>query len=158
MKHTEMGTSTRGRTGAVGPLPKCGRRGLDTQTPIRSPRHGNHRTLALQVSGNSAWLPDFPGLCCILVSLACLAHAPRAWSRQAGGTGPWSLTLVLLAAVAGAYRILTLPGYLHDPHLITVSLAELLIVAGAVVLVAPDAARAQTPTPAPPPYPRAMTA
>ena len=103
--------------------------------------------LALQATGNSAWLPDFPGLCCILVSLACLAHAPRAWSRQAGGTGPWSLTLVLLAAVAGAYRILTLPGYLHDPHLITVSLTELLIVLGAVVLVAPDAARAQTAAP-----------
>ena len=114
--------------------------------------------LALQATGNSAWLPDFPGLCCILVSLACLAHAPRAWSRQAGGTGPWSLTLVLLAAVAGAYRIVTLPGYLHDPHLITVSLTELLIVLGAVVLVAPDAARAQTATPAPPPHPRAMTA
>ncbi|HEV3287974.1 MAG TPA: hypothetical protein VG123_03180, partial [Streptosporangiaceae bacterium] len=114
--------------------------------------------LALEATGNSAWLPDFPGLCCILVSLACLAHAPRAWSRQAGGTGPWSLTLVLLAAVAGAYRILTLPGYLYDPHLITVSLTELLIVVGAVVLVAPDAARAQAATPAPPPYPRAMTA
>ena len=70
-------------------------------------------------------------------------HVPRAWSRRAGGTGPWSLTLVLLAAVAGACRIVTLPGYLHDPHLITVSLTELLIVLGAVVLVAPDAARAQ---------------
>ena len=114
--------------------------------------------LALQETGNSAWLPDFPGLCCILVSLACLVHTPRAWSRQAGGTGPWSLTLVLLAAVAGAYRILTLPGYLHDPHLITVSLAELLILLTAAALVAPDAARAQTATPAPPPYPRAMTA
>ena len=114
--------------------------------------------LALQATGNSAWLPDFPGLCCILVSLACLAHAPRARSRQAGGTGPWSLTLVLLAAVAGAYRIVTLPGYLHDPHLITVSLTELLIVVAAVTLVAPDAARAQTATPAPPPYPRATTA
>jgi hypothetical protein len=66
--------------------------------------------------------------------------------------------LVLLAAVAGAYRIVTLPGYLNDPHLITVSLTELLIVLGAVVLVAPDAARAQTATPAPPPHPRAMTA
>ena len=114
--------------------------------------------LALQATGNSAWLPDFPGLCCILVSLACLAHAPRAWSRRAGGTGPWSLTLVLLAAVAGAYRMVTLPGYLHDPHLITVSLTELLIVVAAVTLVAPDAARAQTATPAPPPYPRATTA
>jgi hypothetical protein len=106
--------------------------------------------LALQATGNSAWLPDFSGRCCILVSLACLAHAPRAWSRQAAGTGLWSLTLVLLAAVAGAYRIGTLTGYLSDPHLIAVSLAELLIMLAAAALVAPDAARALTATPASP--------
>jgi hypothetical protein len=111
--------------------------------------------LVLQATGNSAWLPDFSGLCCILVSVACLVHAPRAWSRQAAGTGLRSLTLVLLAAVAGAYRILTLTNYLNDPHLVAVSLAELLIVVAAVALVAPDAARAQT---APPPYPHAMAA
>jgi len=70
----------------------------------------------------------------------------------------WSLALVLLAAVAGAYRIITLPGYLDDPHLITVSLTELLIVLAAVALVAVDAARTQAATPAAPPYPRAMTA
>jgi hypothetical protein len=110
--------------------------------------------LALQVTGNFAWLPDFSGLCCFLVSLGCLAHAPRAWSRQAAGTGPWSLTLVLLAAVAGAYRIGTLTNYLHDPHLISVSLVELLIMLAAVALVAPDAARAATP--ASPPYADAM--
>jgi hypothetical protein len=106
--------------------------------------------LALQATGNSAWLPDFSGLCCILVSLACLAHAPRAWSRQAAGTGLWSLTLVLLAAVAGVYRIVSLTDYLNDPHLINVSLAELLIMLAAAALVVPDAARAQTATPAPP--------
>jgi hypothetical protein len=111
--------------------------------------------LALQATGNSAWLPDFAGLCCILVSLACLAHAPRAWSRRAEGSALWSLTLILLAAVAGANRIATLTGYLNDPHLIAVSLAELLIVLLAVALVAPDAARALA---APPPYPRAMAA
>jgi hypothetical protein len=114
--------------------------------------------LALQVTGNFAWLPDFSGLCCILVSLACLARAPRARSRQAAGTGLWSLTLVLLAAAAGAYRIVTLTDYLHDPHLINVSLAELLIVLAAAALVAPDAARAQTATSAPPPFPHAMAA
>jgi hypothetical protein len=114
--------------------------------------------LALQATGNSAWLPDFSGLCCILVSLTCLAHAPRTRSRQAAGTGLWSLTLVLLAAVAGAYRIVTLTDYLNDPHLINVSLAELLIVLAAAALVAPDAARAQTATPAPPPHPHAMAA
>jgi len=114
--------------------------------------------LALQATGNYAWLPDFSGLCCMLVSLACLAHAPRAWSRQVPGTGLWSLALVLLAAVAGAYRIVSLTGYLNDPHLIAVSLAELLIVLAAVALVAPDAARAQAATPAPPLYPHATAA
>jgi hypothetical protein len=113
--------------------------------------------LALEATGNYAWVPDFPGLCCILVSLACLAHAPRAWSRQAAGTGLWSLSLVLLAAVAAANRIFSLAGYLNDPHLINVSLAELLIVLAAVALVAADAARAQAATPAPP-YPRAIAA
>jgi hypothetical protein len=114
--------------------------------------------LTLQATGNSAWLPDFPGLCCVLVSLACLAHAPRAWSRQAAGTGLWSLTLVLLAAVAGAYRIVTLTGYLNDSHLTAVSLAELLIMLAAIALVAPDAARAPTVMPATRPYPHVMAA
>ena len=111
--------------------------------------------LAARATGDSAWLPDFAGLCCILVALACLAHARRAWSRQGDGSGVWSLTLTLLAAVAGAYRILTLSGYLHDPHLIKVSLAELVILAAPAALVAPDAARAQAATPAsrPLPYP-----
>ena len=111
--------------------------------------------LALQVTGNSAWLPDFPGLCCILVALGCLARAPGIRSRP--GSGVWSLTLALLAAAAAAYRIVTLTDYLHDPHLINVSLAELLILLAAVALVAPDAARTQTATPAPP-HPRAMAA
>jgi hypothetical protein len=64
--------------------------------------------LALQATGNSAWLPDFAGLYCVLVALACLAHAPRAWSRRAAGSGVWSLALTLLAADAGAYRIFSL--------------------------------------------------
>jgi hypothetical protein len=114
--------------------------------------------MALLATGNSAWLPDFPGLSCILVALACVAHAARAWPRHAAGTGLWSLTLVLLAAVAGANRILTLTNYLNDPHLIAVSLAELLILLAAVALVAPDAARTLTATPAPPRYPRVMAA
>jgi hypothetical protein len=114
--------------------------------------------LALQATGHSAWLPDFAGLCCLLVALACLAHAPRAWSRQAAGSGVWSLTLTLLAAVAGLYRIITLSEYLHDPLRITVSLAELLIMLAAAALVAADAARSQTATPAPPRYPHAMAA
>lgn len=107
-------------------------------------------------AGLSAWLPDFPGLCCILVTLACLAYAPRAWSGRAA-SGGWSLPLVLLAAVAGAFRIASLGdyayGYVYAPHLIGVGLAELLILAAAVALVAPNAARAQTAVPAPSPYP-----
>jgi hypothetical protein len=112
--------------------------------------------MALQATGNSAWLPDFSGLCCILVSLACLVHTP--WIRSRRGSGVWSLTLVLLAAVAGAFRLVTLTDYVHDPHLIGVSLAELLIMLTAVALVAPDAARAKTATPARPPHPSAMAA
>ncbi len=114
--------------------------------------------LALQATGSSAWLPDFPGLCCILVSLACLACALMARSRPAAGPGPWSLTLALLAAVAGAYRIASLTGYLNDPHLINVSLAELLIMLTAVALVVPGAVRAQAATPAPPPHPHGTAA
>jgi len=63
----------------------------------------------------------------------------------------------LLAAIAGAYRIVTLTGLRYDPHLINVGLAELLIVLAAVALVAPDAARAQTATPTRP-RPRATAA
>lgn len=114
--------------------------------------------LALLATGNAAWLPDLSGQCCLLVALACLAHAPRAWSRRAAGSGTWSLTLTLLAAVAAAYRIFSLTGYPHDPHLIKVSLAELLILAAAAALVAPDAVRAQAATSAPPPQPGTMTA
>ena len=106
--------------------------------------------LALLATGNGVWLPDFSGLLCILAALACLAHAPRAWSRQAAGTGLWSLTLVLLAAVAGAYRIVTLTDFRHDPHLIAVGLTELLLMLAAAALIAADAARAHTATPAPP--------
>jgi hypothetical protein len=109
--------------------------------------------LALQATGNSAWVPDFSGLFCILVALACLAHAPRARSRKSAGSGVWSLTLTLLAADAGAYRIFSIADYLHDPHLIYVSLAELLVLVAAAALVAPDVARAQTAVPAPPPHP-----
>jgi hypothetical protein len=61
------------------------------------------------------------------------------------------------AAVAGAFRIASLGdyayGYVYAPHLIGVGLAELLILAAAVALVAPDAARAQTAVPAPSPCP-----
>ena len=111
--------------------------------------------MVLQATGNQAWLPDSAGLGCVVVSLACLAHAPRAQSqsRRAAGSGTWSLALTLLAAAAGTWRIVSLGTYVHDPHLTSVSLAELLILAAAVALVAPDAARAQTAAPAPPPHP-----
>jgi hypothetical protein len=109
--------------------------------------------LTAQVTGNAVWLPDFAGLCCLLVALACLAHVPRAWFRRSAGSGVWSLTLTLLAAVAGAYRLISLGDYQNDPHLMTVSLAELLILVAAVALVAPDAARAQMTVSASPPQP-----
>jgi len=113
--------------------------------------------LALQATGHWAWVPDFPGLCCILVSLACLAHTPTAWSRRGASSGVWSLTLALLGAVAGALQIVSKPNYLLHPHLNTVSLAELVVLLAAVALVAPDAVRAQAATPAPPPDPHTMT-
>jgi hypothetical protein len=112
--------------------------------------------LAAKPAGLSAWLPDFPGLCCLLVTLACLAHLPRAWSGRAD-SGVWSLTLVLLATAAGVFRIVSLGDYLYDyvyaPHLIDVGLVELLILAAAVALITPDAARAPTAMPSPSPYP-----
>jgi len=108
----------------------------------------------LQTSGKSAWVPDTAGLYCVLAALACLAHAPRAWSRQAADSDVWSLTLTLLAAQAGAYRVLSLTDYLHDPHQVRVSLAELLILVLAVALIVPDAIRAQAAAPVPPrPHP-----
>jgi hypothetical protein len=121
--------------------------------------------VVLHATGNAAWVPDFSGLYCVLVILACLVYAPRAWFLRRTGPGVWSLTLALLAADAGAYRILSITDYLHDPHLIEVSLAELLILVTAVALVTPAAARAQTPpraqaspsqtgAPAPLPYPQ----
>jgi hypothetical protein len=114
--------------------------------------------LALTATGNSAWVPDFPGQCCLLVALACLVRTPRALSAHSTGSGVWSLTLVLLAAVAGLCRIASLTDYLHDPHLIAVSLSELLILVVAAALVAPDAARAQAATASPPPNPRTTAA
>jgi hypothetical protein len=110
--------------------------------------------VTLGLTGNSAWVPDFSGLYCILVALACLAHTPWIRSRRAASTGVWSLTLALLAADAGAYRIFSIADYVHVPHLINVSLAELLILVVAVALVVPDAARADAAKPEPPPYPQ----
>lgn len=111
--------------------------------------------VALDLTGNSAWVPDFSGLYCLLVAVACLVYAPRIRSRRGAASGVWSLTLVLLAADAGAYRLFSIGDYLRDPHLINVSLAELLILLVAAALVTPDAIRAQTATPAsPPPSPQ----
>jgi hypothetical protein len=98
--------------------------------------------LAIQDTGNYAWLPDFPGLCCILITVACLAHAPRAWSRRSGGSSVWSLTLLLLGVVVATYRVVSLGDLRYDPHLVKVGFAEIFILAVAVALVARDAARA----------------
>ena len=109
--------------------------------------------LTLQLTGNAAWLPDNLGLGCLLVALACLAHAPRAWSGRAG-QGTWSLTLTLLAAVVGLERLTSLRSYPGNPHLAHVGLAELLVMLAAAALVAPDAARAPAALPAPQSRPR----
>jgi hypothetical protein len=115
--------------------------------------------LVLHVTGNGAWVPDFPGLCCIVLSVACLAHTPRIRSRQGSpGSGVSSLTLALLAVGAALFRIVSISDYLHNPHLINVSLAELLILLVAGALVVPGAARAQAATSAPPSYPRMIAA
>jgi hypothetical protein len=63
----------------------------------------------------------------------------------------WSLTLVLLATLAGLNRLITLAYYPHDPHLVMVGLVELLIMAAAAALVVPDAGRAPAAVPSPPP-------
>jgi hypothetical protein len=105
---------------------------------------------ALRASGHAAWVPDTAGLYCVLVAVACPAHVPRAWPRQAIGSGVWSLSLTLPAAQAGAYRVLSLTDYRHDPHQVQVSLAELLLLVLAVALIVPDAIRAQAATQAPP--------
>jgi hypothetical protein len=107
--------------------------------------------LAAELSGRVAWVPDAAGRCCLLVSLLCLFHAARVRSGRAAAS-PWSLTLILLAAVSGLYRVTSLALFVHDGHLIKVGLVELLILAAAAALVAPDAVRSQEPMPAPPAY------
>jgi hypothetical protein len=105
--------------------------------------------LAVALTGHANWVLDTPGWGCLLVALLCLAQAPRAWSRRPG-TDVWSLTLVLLAVLAGLDRIATLLFYDLDPHIIKVVSAELLILVAAAALVALDATRAQTAVPSPP--------
>jgi hypothetical protein len=68
----------------------------------------------------------------------------------------WSLTLVLLAADAGAYRIFSIADYMHDPHLIGVCLMELPILAGAVagiMLTSAGCSQVAPVGPTPPPVP-----
>lgn len=85
--------------------------------------------IALQASGDASWL-NRPGLYCILVTIACLAHALSARSRRNAGSGEWSLALILLAGAAGSYQIV---GLVDDPHLPAAGVTELLILAVAVV-------------------------
>jgi hypothetical protein len=105
---------------------------------------------AADLTGHQAWVPDNAGVGCLLVALLCLAQAPRAWSRRPG-TGVWSLSLLLLAGLAGLNRLTSLTVYPNDPHLVKVGLAELLIMAAAAALVVPDAGRAPSAVPSPPP-------
>jgi hypothetical protein len=110
--------------------------------------------LAAQVTGHASWVPGYSGLACILAAIACLVHAPRARSRRTMASGAWSLALTLLAAVAGVVRIAWLLEQLHDPNLLTAGVIELLVMTAAVLLVVPDAVRAQATVSSPPPSPR----
>ena len=86
--------------------------------------------IALQASGYAGWL-DLPGLCCILVAIACLAHALVARSRQGAGLGEWSLALILLAAAAGANQVVA---FVDSPHRLTAGVPELVVLAAAVAV------------------------
>ena len=110
--------------------------------------------LAAQMTGHESWVPGYPGLACILAAIACLVHAPRARSGRTVDSGTWSLALTLLAAVAGVVRITWLVEQLHDPNLATEGIIELLVLAAAVMLVAPDAVHAQAAASSPPPSSR----
>jgi hypothetical protein len=107
------------------------------------------------------WIVVFVALVLGHYRAARVIAVPRAWSSRAG-TGVWSLTLVLLAAVAGTYRIISLGDYAQDPHLIfyrqgphliAVGLAELLILAVAAALAAPFTDSPRSPTGLPRPRP-----
>jgi hypothetical protein len=93
--------------------------------------------LAVEFADHDSWVPGAPGLFCVLVAVACLAHAPQARSRATSGM--WSLTLLLLAADTGLLRIFTLGIYPNDPRMIWIGLVELAVMAAAAALVAPDA-------------------
>lgn len=94
--------------------------------------------VALKATGNASWLNQ-PGLYCILVAIACLAHALSARTRRSTGSDEWSLALILLAGAAGAYQVVAL---LDDPHLLTAAatatskagLPEVLVLAAAVAV------------------------
>jgi hypothetical protein len=90
------------------------------------------------------------------VAFACLAHAPRAQSRHAVGSGVWSLTLAVLAAVAPAFRGVLRGNYAHRPRLLAGLLPEMLIPLAAAALVALDAARTQSAAPGWPRSPGAV--
>lgn len=103
--------------------------------------------LAAQMTGHDSWVPGYPGLACILAAIACLIHAPGARSRRTMDSSIWSLALTLLAAVASLVRFAWLIDQLHDPGLMTAGLAELLVMAAAVMLVARTPSAPRPPSP-----------
>jgi len=86
--------------------------------------------IAIQASGDANWL-DQPGLCCILVTLACLSHALAIRAGRGSGRGQWSLTLILLAAAAGIYQVASLAAH---PQLLAAGVTELVLMAAAVAV------------------------
>jgi hypothetical protein len=86
--------------------------------------------IAVQASGDVNWL-DRPGLYCILVTVACLAHALAVRAHPSPDSGQWSLTLILLAVAICFYQIASLA---VDPHLLTAGVVELLVMSAAVAV------------------------
>ena len=123
------------RLRSIHPFRLSGDRHQITIQPERRVRRDDHRVVS--ASGGFA---------------ACLAQAARVWSARSEDSGVWSLTLLLVAAVTGLYRIISLPIFAQDSHLMMVGLVELVILAAAAALVAPDAIRSQGALPAPPAY------
>ncbi|SCL37080.1 hypothetical protein GA0074692_4546 [Micromonospora pallida] len=81
---------------------------------------------ALQATQPELRLLDWPGLCCVLVSVAMLVHLTGRSARSL----PWSLAFVLLAATALTLRLATLPDYGNQAQR-----TALFVIAGAQVVV-----------------------
>ena len=112
--------------------------------------------LALQATGNSAWLPDFSRAVLPPGRLACLAHAPGPGPAgppaRACGCWPWRCSPPSPGYTERRYRLRHRPAPDHRKPDRTGHPG------GRRRADHTDAARAQTATPAPPPYPGTIAA